>query len=337
MLEHRFIKALLRQPVDKTPLWLMRQAGRYLPEYRKLRADVSNFLMFCKTPELACEATLQPLRRFDLDAAIIFSDILTIPDALNVGLEFAKGEGPIIHQPIRSAADVAKLPTISVVNDLSYVGEAIKLTKKALNNKVPLIGFAGSPWTVACYMVEGSGSKTFFTIREMLYKNPEILTALLEKLTQLTHDYLQMQVDAGADVIMIFDTWGGLLTPKAYQEFSLRYMRQLAKQIKVPVILFSKGADSCLEMIADSDCQGVGVDWTIDIGEAKRRIGDRVAVQGNLDPAVLLSTPEKVQAAARDILNAWGPAPGHIFNLGHGIDLKTPIENVQALVEEVHS
>lgn len=334
--QHRFIKALLRQPVDKTPLWLMRQAGRYLPEYRELRAQTPNFLTFCKTPQLACEATLQPLRRFDLDAAIIFSDILTIPDALNVGLEFAKGEGPIIHQPIRSMADVAKLPNISVVNDLSYVSDAIKLTKKALNNKVPLIGFAGSPWTVACYMVEGSGSKTFLTIRQMLYKNPEILTALLENLTQLTHDYLQMQVDAGADVIMIFDTWGGLLTPKMYQEFSLRYMRQLAKKIKVPVILFSKGADSCLEMIADSDCQGVGVDWTIDIGEAKRRIGDRVAVQGNLDPAVLLSTPEKVQAAARDILNAWGDAPGHIFNLGHGIDLKTPIENVQALVEEVH-
>lgn len=336
MSEYRFIKALLRQPVDKTPLWLMRQAGRYLPEYRKLRADVPNFLTFCKTPELACEVTLQPLRRFDLDAAIIFSDILTIPDALNVGLEFAKGEGPIIHQPIRSQNDVDKLPNISVVNDLSYVAEAIKLTKKALNNKVPLIGFAGSPWTVACYMVEGSGSKTFFTIREMLYKNPEILHSLLEKLMQLTHNYLQMQIEAGADVIMIFDTWGGLLTPKAYQEFSLRYMRQLAKQIKVPVILFSKGADSCLEMIADSDCQGVGVDWTIDIGEAKRRIGDRVAVQGNLDPAVLLSTPEKVQAAAREILQAWGGAPGHIFNLGHGIDLHTPIENVAALVEEVH-
>jgi len=336
MSQHRFIKALLRQPVDKTPLWLMRQAGRYLPEYRKLRADVPNFLTFCKTPELACEATLQPLRRFDLDAAIIFSDILTIPDALNVGLEFAKGEGPLIHRPIRSQADVDKLPKISVVNDLAYVAEAIKLTKKALNNKVPLIGFAGSPWTVACYMVEGSGSKTFFTIREMLYKNPEILHALLEKLMLLTHDYLQMQIDAGADVIMIFDTWGGLLTPKAYQEFSLRYMRQLAKQIKVPVILFSKGADSCLEMIADSDCQGVGVDWTIDIGEAKRRIGDRVAVQGNLDPAVLLSTPEKVQAAAREILSAWGAAPGHIFNLGHGIDLNTPIENVAALVEAVH-
>lgn len=336
MTQHRFIKALLRQPVDKTPLWLMRQAGRYLPEYRKLRAEVPNFLSFCKRPELACEVTLQPLRRFDLDAAIIFSDILTIPDALNVGLEFAKGEGPIIHQPIRSQKDVDKLPNISVVNDLSYVAEAIKLTKKALSNKVPLIGFAGSPWTVACYMVEGSGSKTFFTTREMLYKNPEILHSLLEKLMQLTHDYLQMQIEAGADVIMIFDTWGGLLTPKAYQEFSLCYMRQLAKQIKVPVILFSKGADSCLELIADSDCQGVGVDWTIDIAEAKRRIGDRVAVQGNLDPAVLLSTPEKVQAAAREILQAWGRAPGHIFNLGHGIDLNTPIENVAALVEAVH-
>ncbi len=337
MSEQRFIKALLRQPVDRTPLWMMRQAGRYLPEYRKLRADFPDFLHFCKTPAAACEATIQPLRRFDLDAAIIFSDILTIPDALNVGLKFIHGEGPVISHPICSMQDVQRLPTISVENELSYVGEAIALTKQALNGKVPLIGFAGSPWTVACYMIEGAGSKTFLTIRKMLYKEPQIIEALLIKLTQLTQAYLRMQVKAGADVIMLFDTWGGILTPPLYQRFSLNYMRELAKSVAVPVILFTKGAGNALELIADAHCDAVGIDWTIDIAEAKKRIGHKVAIQGNLDPAVLLSDPRAVQSAAQAILTAWGKDPGHVFNLGHGIDKDTPIENVEALVEAVQS
>lgn len=339
----RFIRALLRQPVDRTPVWLMRQAGRYLPEYRQLRAKVPDFMTFCATPELACEATLQPLARYDLDAAIVFSDILTIPAAMGLDLEFAPNVGPIIHNPIQSMRDIEKLNMPDVHESLSYVTTAISLVRKELDNKVPLIGFAGSPWTLACYMIEGRGSKTFNTARSMLYREPEMMQALLTKLTVLTTHYLNAQIVAGAQAIMVFDTWGGLLTPRGYRQFSLHYMAQIAAGLqrefagnKIPLIFFTKNGGQWLEVIAESGCDAVGVDWTIDIGAARKRVGERVALQGNLDPAVLLATPSAIRVAITEIMAAYGRYPGHVFNLGHGIDKATPPENVEVMVEAVH-
>jgi uroporphyrinogen decarboxylase len=297
----------------------------------------------CKTPELACEVTLQPIQRFDLDAAIIFSDILTIPDAMGLGLYFAEGEGPRFQHPLRDAAAINKLPIPDVATELRYVTDAISLTKKELNNKIPLIGFSGSPWTLATYMVEGGSSKDFQMIKKMLFAEPALLHLLLKKLTAAIVDYLNAQIIAGADVVMIFDTWGGVLTPRDYQLFSLNYMNEIVKQLtrehegkRVPVIIFTKGGGQWLERIADSTCDAIGLDWTVDISAARQRVGDRVALQGNMDPGILHAAPERIRREAQEILAAYGTGPGHVFNLGHGINQYVPPENVQVLVEAVH-
>ncbi len=339
----RFLRALLRQPVDRTPVWIMRQAGRYLPEYRALRAQVPNFMSFCKNSELAAEVTLQPLKRFALDAAIVFSDILTIPDAMGMDLEFVHGEGPVIHNPIRTQADVDRLLKPEIENDLGYVMETIRLVVNELNGQVPLIGFAGSPWTVACYMVEGSGSKLFQTIKTMMYANPDVLKALLAKVTETTIHYLNAQVRAGAQALMVFDTWGGVLSPACYQEFSLNYFKTIAQSVtrevdgqKIPLIFFTKNGGQYLEWIADSGCDAAGIDWTCDIKTARARVGDKIALQGNMDPCLLFSTPERIQTEVHSILNSYGEGAGHVFNLGHGIDKSTPIDNVSVMIEAIH-
>ncbi len=339
----RFIRALKRQAVDKTPVWMMRQAGRYLPEYRKLRAQVPNFMQFCKTPELACEATMQPLARFDLDAAILFSDILTIPEAMGLELEFIPGQGPVFHNPIRSAADLARLGTPDMADDLGYVMDAVRLIRKELGGRVPLIGFAGSPWTLACYMVEGASSKTFSVIKTMAYRDPEIMHGLLQKLTTCVIDYLNAQVAAGAEVLMVFDSWGGVLTPKTYREFSLNYMQRIASEVtrehdgnKIPLIFFTKNGGLWLEDIAQSGCDAVGLDWTMDVGKARELVGNQVALQGNLDPFMLYAKPETISQEVMRILQSFGPHDGHVFNLGHGIDKDTPIENVSVMINAVH-
>jgi uroporphyrinogen decarboxylase len=334
----RFLKALARQPVDKTPVWLMRQAGRYLPEYRKIRSQAGDFLTLCKTPELACEVTLQPLERFDLDAAIIFSDILTIPDAMHLGLYFEPGEGPKFKQPTCDAASIKKLGIPDPEDDLGYVMQAIRHTKQALAGKVPLIGFAGSPWTIGCYMVEGGPSKTFATIKGMLYTDPAILHQLLQKLADSISLYLQAQIAAGADVIMLFDTWGGILTPQAYQAFSLHYMQQILQSLPahIPTIVFTKNGGLWLEAIANIGSNAVGLDWTIDVGDARQRIGHQVALQGNLDPAIMQATPEVITQHVEQILASYGSGNGHIFNLGHGITPNIQPENVAVLVDAVH-
>lgn len=330
MTNTRFIKALLRQPVDRAPLWMMRQAGRYLPEYRQLRAKARDFFDFCETPELACEATLQPLRRFALDAAIIFSDILTVPRAMGCDIVMEENKGPVAPSPIRNDAAIHALST-HCLEKLTFVSKAIEITKKELS--VPLIGFAGSPWTVATYMVEGGSSKTFETIKAMLYKNPAMLHLLLEKITTVTIDYLKMQVAAGADVLMVFDSWGGVLSQEAYQLFSLHYMKKIRAAISsTPMIFFSKACGLYLEEIVQSGCEGVGIDWTMNLAHAKKIANHRVALQGNLDPTILLSTPEVVVREAQKILNVYKNETGFIFNLGHGISQHTPIENVEALV-----
>ena len=339
----RFLKALLRQPVDRTPVWVMRQAGRYLPEYRATRARAGDFLTLCKSPDLACEVTLQPLERYPLDAAILFSDILTIPDAMNVGLEFAAGEGPQITRPVRDAVSIRQLGIPDAEDDLGYVMEAVRTIKKALNYRVPLIGFAGSPWTLACYMIEGHGSKDFARAKAMLYRDPTLLHELLGKLTRATVEYLQGQIRAGVDAVMIFDTWGGLLSTSAYQEFSLQYMKEVIAQLPreregqtIPKILFTKGGGQWLELMADSGADALGLDWTTEIADAKARVGSRVALQGNLDPAVLLSDPETIRREVKKILQGFGQGPGHVFNLGHGITPEVSPENMAVLVSAVH-
>lgn len=342
MKKHRIVNALLRQPVDKTPVWIMRQAGRYLPEFRQLRAKAPHFLDFCKNPELACEATLQPLQRFDLDAAIIFSDILTVVDALGFDLEFVAGEGPVVHNPVRCTADVANASIEAAVERLDYVYQAVRITHQALANKVPLIGFAGSPWTVACYMVEGCNQKNFQTIRTMLYRDPALLHMLLEKLTDLTIKYLNQQIAAGAEIIMLFDSWGGVLADIAYVPFSLSYMQRIAEKLqtvvehrKIPVIFFTKNGGLWLERAAVAGCDALGLDWTVDVNAARQLVGDKVALQGNLDPMALFGTPESVRDNVRKIIAAYGAGSGHVFNLGHGVDKDTPVENVAAMVDAV--
>ncbi len=338
----RLIKALLHQPIDRTPLWFMRQAGRYLPEYRALRAKTKDFFTFCQTPELACEATLQPIKRFPLDAAIIFSDILTVPLAMGCEITLDEGRGPIAPNPIRSHKMIDALNTTHALEKLNYVMQAIQLAKKELNNKIPLIGFAGSPWTVATYMVEGRSSKTFEKIKSMLFRDPTILQALLEKITTVTIDYLNAQIHAGADVIMLFDSWGGVLSPIDYQQFSLNYMKKIGEKVirefqhkKIPLIFFSKGCGLYLENIVSSGCDAIGLDWTMDLQTAKKMVGDRVALQGNLDPSILLSTPKIIQQRAKQILDVYRGETGFVFNLGHGISKDTPVDNVAALVEAV--
>lgn len=338
---HRFLAALRREPVDRTPVWLMRQAGRYLPEYRQLRAQVNGFMQLCKTPELACEVTLQPLQRFPLDAAILFSDILTIPDAMGLGLSFRENEGPHFDRPLRSRADIEKLPPINVQEDLHYVMQTIRLIKQSLADQLPLIGFSGSPWTLATYMVQGDSSKDFALIRQWLYSDPEGLHQLLTLLMQTVAEYLKEQIRCGVDAVMIFDTWGGLLTSQAYSGFSLDYMRLCMQHIRasypeIPIILFTKNGGQWLEIMANSGCDALGIDWTTDIGNARERVGDKVALQGNLDPAILLSNPERIRLEVRHVLERFGNHPGHIFNLGHGVMQQTPPENVAALIEAVH-
>lgn len=339
----RLLRALRREPVDATPVWLMRQAGRYLPEYRASRARAGSFLALAKTPELACEVTLQPLARFDLDAAIIFSDILTIPDAMGLGLHFVEGEGPKFERPIRSTADVDRLGVPDMETSLRYVMDALRVTRSALANRVPLIGFSGSPWTLACYMVEGGGSDTFSRIKAMAWNEPAALHRLLEVNTQSVIAYLAAQRAAGAQVLMVFDTWGGALTPAQYREFSLPYLERIAAGLergsgtsRTPLILFGRGNQTHLEALAASGAEGVGVDWTCDLAEARARMGERVAIQGNLDPGALFADPEPLRAEVARVLAAYGKGPGHIFNLGHGIAQTVDPARVGVLVDAVH-
>lgn len=338
----RFIQALKRQPVDSTPVWFMRQAGRYLPEYRAVREKMGGFLGMCKTPEIAAEITLQPLKRFPLDAAIIFSDILTIPDAMGLGLHFAAGEGPHFHHPVRDQRAVDALPIPCPETDLGYVIDAMRLTVAACNQKTPVIGFCGSPWTVATYMVEGQGSRTFGIIKAMMMNEPAMLKALLQKVAKASCLYLEAQIQAGASAVMVFDTWGGALSGAAYHEFSLRYMQEIVNYLKskpltkdTPVILFTKQGGQWLEAIANSGCDAVGIDWTQDIANARKRVGDKVAIQGNLDPTVLYAKPEIIRQEVQRVLAEYGKGAGHVFNLGHGIFPDVDPEHVSAMIEAV--
>ncbi len=335
----RFLRALARQPVDRTPIWIMRQAGRYLPEYRATRERAGDFLTLCKTPELACEVTLQPLARFELDAAILFSDILTIPDAMGLGLSLEEGIGPRFARPLRSQQAIAALGIPDPERELGYVTATVRLVKQALAGRTPLIGFAGSPWTLATYMVEGQSSRDFARIKQLIYTAPADAHLLLDKLSQAVTLYLQAQIAAGVDAVMLFDTWGGALAADAFGQFSLRYMAKIVTALKptaVPVIVFTKGGGIWLEALAGLGCNALGVDWTLDLGEARRRVGHQVALQGNLDPAVMLTEPSVVAAEARRTLDAYGHGPGHIFNLGHGVTPQVPPENVETLVNTVH-
>ena len=336
-----FLRALAKQPVSHTPVWLMRQAGRYLPEYRAVRARAGGFLDLCKNTELATEVTLQPIDRFGLDAAILFSDILTVPDAMGLGLYFAEGEGPKFARPLQSEADIAALQVPDMAK-LRYVFDAVSSIRRALNGRVPLIGFAGSPFTLACYMVEGSGSKEFRQIKTLLYRRPELLHHILNITAQAVTAYLNEQIAAGAQAVQMFDTWGGLLSDAAFPEFSLAYMRQIIGGLtrehegrRVPVILFTKGGGQWLELMAESGADALGLDWTVNLGRARQRVGGQVALQGNFDPAALFGTPESVRAEVRRILHSYGEGSGHVFNLGHGISQHTDPENVQALVDAV--
>ena len=338
-----FLRALRREPTPYTPIWIMRQAGRYLPEYNATRKRAGSFLALAQSPELACEVTLQPLERFPLDAAILFSDILTVPDAMGLGLHFVEGEGPRFHRPVRDEADVSRLAAPDM-DKLRYVTDAVALIRKSLAGRVPLIGFSGSPFTLACYMVEGGGSEDFRTIKTMLYARPDLLHRILQVNASAVAAYLNAQIDAGAQAVMIFDTWGGSLSDRAFREFSLDYSARVLAAVKrerdgerIPRILFTKGGGQWLEAMADSGADALGIDWQTDLGAARRRVGDRVALQGNMDPMALFASPQAVQAEARRVLDAFGPGAGHVFNLGHGVSQYTPPEHVAALVEAVHS
>jgi uroporphyrinogen decarboxylase len=339
----RFLRALLRQPVDMTPVWMMRQAGRYLPEYRATRAKAGSFLDLCKNPELACEVTLQPLARFPLDAAILFSDILTIPDAMGLGLYFGEGEGPKFERPIRDRSAVDALGVPDPEGELRYVMDAVRTIRRELDGRVPLIGFSGSPWTLATYMVEGGSTKNFALSKGMMFDAPETMHALLGKLADSVTSYLNAQIAAGAQAVMIFDTWGGTLTPQDYKVFSLDYMQRIVEGLtreadgrKVPVILFTKGGGQWLEMMVETGCDALGLDWTTNIGEARNRVGHQAALQGNLDPCTLYASPEAIRRSVGDILAAYGEGSGHVFNLGHGIHPEIPPEHAAAMVEAVH-
>ena len=339
----RFLKALAREKVDVTPVWMMRQAGRYLPEYRSIRKQAGDFLSLCQNPELACEVTLQPLRRYAFDAAILFSDILTIPDAMGQGLYFTEGEGPKFRKVIRSAADVDNLPDVNIADELSYVTDAVALIRKELNGSVPLIGFSGSPWTLATYMIEGGGSKDFRFAKQFLYNHPEAMHLLLDKLALAVTDYLNAQIRAGAQALQIFDTWGGILTSAAYREFSLDYMSKIIGGLitenegrKVPVIVFTKNGGQWLQAIADCACQAIGMDWTTDIGTARSQVGERVALQGNMDPTLLYASTDSIRREVATILKSFGAGSGHVFNLGHGITPEVDPEHVAVFVEAVH-
>jgi len=339
----RFLRALTGEAVDATPVWMMRQAGRYLPEYRATRKQAGDFMALCQNPELACEVTLQPLRRYPMDAAILFSDILTIPDAMGLGLYFSEGEGPRFRKSVRSEADVDALPVLDIERDLSYVTDAVSLIRRELNGAVPLIGFSGSPWTLATYMIEGSGSKDFRQAKAFMFNHPQTMHRLLDKLATAVTQYLNAQIAAGAQAVQIFDTWGGSLSTHAYREFSLAYMQRIVSGLtreaegrKVPVILFTKNGGLWLEDIAASGCDAVGLDWTIDIGSARQRIGAQVALQGNMDPTILYASPDSIRAEVKRILASFGAGSGHVFNLGHGITPDVDPENVAVFIESVH-
>ncbi|NOL48722.1 uroporphyrinogen decarboxylase [Pelistega europaea] len=340
-----FLRSLQRQKVDYTPVWLMRQAGRYLAEYNATRAKAGSFLGLAKNPEFACEVTLQPIDRYPLDAAILFSDILMIPDAMGLGLEFVAGEGPQFAHPLRSEADVAKL-AVPDMNKLRFVFDAVTLIRKELNGRVPLIGFAGSPWTISCYMVEGQGSKEYRTIKTMLYSQPDLLKQILSVAAQSTALYLNEQIKAGAQAVMIFDSWGGVLADGKYQEFSLHYIKQVVDSLirthngeRIPAIVFTKGGGLWVEEIADIGCDAVGLDWTMSLGKARRLTGDKVALQGNIDPMALFGSSEAIRAEVRRVIDDFGPVGtgGHVFNLGHGISQFTNPDHVAILIDEVHN
>ena len=339
----RFLRALRREPVDATPVWLMRQAGRYLPEYRATRAKAGSFMGLATNPELACEVTLQPLARFDLDAAILFSDILTIPDAMGLGLSFAEGEGPRFARPVRTPADIAKLAVPDMDGELRYVMDAIRTIRGELHDRVPLIGFSGSPWTLACYMVEGGGSDNFSKVKALAFSEPALMHQLLEVVTDSVIAYLSAQRAAGAQALMVFDTWGGVLAPHHYREFSLRYLNRIAQEFargdgpeRTPLILFGKGNAPYLEELAASGAEGVGVDWLVSLDDARRRTGGKVAIQGNLDPVTLYASPDAIRAEVKRTIDSYGPHPGHVFNLGHGMSPDMNPEHVKVLVDAVH-
>ena len=338
-----FLRALLRQPVEYTPMWLMRQAGRYLPEYCETRRRAGNFMGLCQSPDLATEVTLQPLARYPLDAAILFSDILTVPDAMGLGLYFAEGEGPKFERPLRDEWEIRNLTVPDPTDKLRYVIDAVKQIRVALDGSVPLIGFSGSPFTLACYMIEGGSSDTWTLVKTMLYNRPELLHHILNVNAQAVTAYLNAQIEAGAQAVQIFDTWGGALSHRAYHEFSLRYIEQIIQGLKrehngqkVPVIVFTKGGGLWLESIAATGCDAVGLDWTIDIGQARARVGDKVALQGNFDPNALFAKPEAIEKEVAAILASFGSGSGHVFNLGHGISQFTNPDHVTALVDAVH-
>ena len=338
----RFLRALARQPVDRTPVWMMRQAGRYLPEYRATRARAGSFMKLCGNPELACEVTLQPLARYPLDAAILFSDILTVPDAMGLGLHFEEGEGPRFRSPVRDEAAVRALPVPDPEEELRYVMDAVRLIRRELAGRVPLIGFSGSPWTVATYLVEGGSSKTYAHFKAMLYDRPDLLEELLDRVTRATLAYLTAQVAAGAQALMVFDTWGSVLTPADYERFSLEPMRRLVAGLPresegrpVPLVLFTKGGGPWLERMAATGCDGLGVDWTTDLSDARARVGDRVALQGNLDPSVLYARPEIIRERVAGVLASYGKGPGHVFNLGHGIHPGVDPAHAGAMIDAV--
>jgi len=345
----RLLRALAREPVDCTPVWLMRQAGRYLPEYRATRQRAGSFLAMAKNPELACEVTLQPLARFDLDAAILFSDILTIPDAMGLGLYFVEGEGPKFRHPVRDAEAIAKLAVPDMEDELGYVMDAVRLIRRELDGKVPLIGFSGSPWTLACYMIEGGGSREFARIKAMALNAPEALHALLDVVTQSVIAYLTAQRAAGAQVLQVFDTWGGVLSPAMYRTFSLPYLQKIAAALgrntpdanRAPLILFGKGNAPHLEALAATGADAIGVDWLIELDDAARRVNGQVALQGNLDPATLYGSPDAIRAAVAETLDQYaqgngGSREGHVFNLGHGMSPEMAPEHVAVLVDAVH-
>ena len=340
-----FLRALRREPTDHTPIWLMRQAGRYLPEYCETRKRAGSFLQLCKNPALACEVTLQPLARYNLDAAILFSDILTVPDAMGLGLYFAEGEGPRFERPLREEWAIRDLSAPDPYDYLRYVIDGVSVIRRALDNSVPLIGFSGSPFTLACYMVEGGSSSDFRHVKTMLYSRPDLMHRILSVTADAVTAYLNAQIEAGAQAVMLFDSWGGCLSTAAYREFSLAYLQRILAGLTrerdgepVPSIVFTKGGGLWLEDIAAIGCDGVGLDWTVDIAAARQRIGDRVTLQGNLDPVVLLSTPEAVAREATRVLDSFGAGnTGHVFNLGHGISQFTPPENVAVLVDTVHA
>lgn len=339
-----FLRALLRQPTEYTPVWMMRQAGRYLPEYNETRKRAGSFLGLCKNPDFATEVTLQPLARFPLDAAILFSDILTVPDAMGLGLYFAEGEGPKFERPLRNEWEIRDLTVPDPDTHLRYVIDAVRQIRHALDGSVPLIGFSGSPWTLATYMVEGQGGTDFLVIKKMAYERPDLLHHILEITAQSVITYLNAQIEAGAQAVMIFDSWGGALSHAAYREFSLAYMEKIVAGLhkqrenrRVPNIVFTKGGGLWLETMAAIGTDALGLDWTIDIGEARARVGDKVALQGNLDPAILLSTPQAIEREVGNILASYGQGSGHVFNLGHGITQFTPPENAAALIDAVHS